>query len=146
MSAFTSIYTFARDLRIKAGIKHATVINVKLITKDKIKKEELNELLQKFNTTVQTVSNKRINNDAKIITINEHAIEYENDFLDSSLEKQKLESDLKHFEMEVKRSETILANKSFVAKAPKEKVILEKNKLQQYKDQYQKIAAALKKN
>jgi valyl-tRNA synthetase len=144
MVAFNNIYTFSRELRTKAGIKQASVINVKLITKEKIQIDNLNQLLQHFNVKVQQISSKRINQDAKIATFDNHIIEYENEYLSKEQEVQKLQSELKYFENEVKRSQNILANKSFVAKAPKEKVILEKNKLQKYLEQQQKITSTLK--
>jgi valyl-tRNA synthetase len=144
MMAFNNIYTFARELRTKTGIKQASVINVKLITKEKIQIKNLNQLLQHFNVNVQEISNKRINHDAKIVTFDNHIIEYENEYLSKEQEVQKLQSELKYFENEVKRSQNILANKSFVAKAPKEKVALEKNKLQKYLEQQQKITSTLK--
>ena len=51
-------------------------------------------------------------------------------------ELQKLEKELQRLEAEIKRSTSVLANKGFVEKAPKEKVEEEKNKLINYQNSY----------
>ena len=56
---------------------------------------------------------------------------------DSAQKKEKLESELK-------RSENMLSNPSFINKAPKEKVDQEKKKQEEYRLQYNDVLKALK--
>ena len=59
--------------------------------------------------------------------------------------KQKLENDLAKINSEIKRSEGLLNNPNFVAKAPKQKIDLEKEKYESYKRQFEEISEKIKK-
>ena len=56
---------------------------------------------------------------------------------------KKLNSDKAKLEAEIKRSESILNNESFLAKAPKAKVDIEKEKYEKYKIQYAELLKSL---
>ena len=64
-------------------------------------------------------------------------------FIDDSANKEelkaKLTKDLEKIESEIKRSEALLTNQNFLAKAPKQKIDLEKEKFEQYKVQKEEI-------
>lgn len=60
---------------------------------------------------------------------------FEDEMHDRKALLEKLEKDKAHLEAEIKRSEGILANPKFLAKAPQEKVSEEKAKLEEYKRQ-----------
>ncbi|MBY7705783.1 hypothetical protein JIY74_37735, partial [Vibrio harveyi] len=49
-------------------------------------------------------------------------------------EQLRIEKEIKYLESEVQRSSAILSNPNFLAKAPKEKIELEKSKLEDYKN------------
>jgi len=65
------------------------------------------------------------------------------DLIDIEAEKQRLQNELVKLENEVKRCENMLNNPNFVNKAPKEKVELEKAKLQDYKTKYEVVKQRL---
>lgn len=66
-------------------------------------------------------------------------------YIDKEVEKQKLQAQLDKLESEIARGQKMLANQNFVSKAPKEKVELEKTKLEDYKSKYQAVKEALSK-
>ncbi len=63
--------------------------------------------------------------------------------IDIEEEKKKLESDKKKLEGEIKRAEGMLANPNFTNKAPEAKVHAEKEKLENYKNQYDIVVKRL---
>jgi len=58
--------------------------------------------------------------------------------------KDNLMKDLMQMNAEIKRSEALLSNKKFIAKAPKAKLDLEKDKYEKYKEQKKEIEEKLK--
>ena len=67
------------------------------------------------------------------------------DNVDKEELRQKLENDLAKINSEIKRSEGLLNNPNFVAKAPKQKIDLEKEKYESYKRQFEEISEKIKK-
>lgn len=65
--------------------------------------------------------------------------------VDKAEEMAKQEAKLKDLEAEIKRAEGMLDNATFIAKAPKEKVQEERDKLAQYQAQYAELTALIKK-
>ena len=61
------------------------------------------------------------------------------DYIDKDAEKEKLLTQLKKLEGEIKRCQNMLSNEKFTSKAPKEKVELEKNKLADYQSKYDAV-------
>ncbi len=80
----------------------------------------------------------KVTNDAKVSVLLEGLVDY-------SAEKDRLETELKKLEGEVKRSKGMLSNQNFVAKAPASKVDAEKAKLKNYEEQYANVRAELEK-
>lgn len=58
---------------------------------------------------------------------------------------EQLKEQLKHLEAEIKRSESILNNQGFLAKAPAAKIDLEKEKYSKYLKEFEKVKNALEK-
>ena len=56
-----------------------------------------------------------------------------------------LQKQIKHMELEIKRSQLILSNKNFIQKAPNEKILQEKNKLATYLKKYHFLLSLLSK-
>ncbi len=67
------------------------------------------------------------------------------DLVDMKEEKERLNSEKEKYEAEVKRSNGILNNQGFLAKAPKEKIQEEKDKLEKYTKMLEDIKARLQK-
>jgi valyl-tRNA synthetase len=145
MQGFNSIYSFIRDLRIKNGIKQSVKIETNLITNNKIKIDDINRLLEPFNVLVKKISSKRIDKKANLFVIDNQTIEYFDNFISAPEQLNKLEIEKNRLENEIKRSQTILQNKNFLAHAPREKVQEEEKKYVSYKEQYQKILENIKK-
>jgi valyl-tRNA synthetase len=61
------------------------------------------------------------------------------ELIDFEKEKERLTKEKDKLESEIKRAEGKLKNKSFVEKAPEKIVNEEKDKLEKYKDMYQKV-------
>jgi valyl-tRNA synthetase len=61
------------------------------------------------------------------------------ELIDFEKEKERLAKEKEKLESEIKRAEGKLKNKSFVEKAPEKIVNEEKDKLEKYKDMYQKV-------
>ncbi|GHU32797.1 hypothetical protein FACS1894166_06860 [Bacilli bacterium] len=145
MNELIVIYSFARALRVKHGIKQATQININLITRHQIKFTDINTLTNMFNINIEKMDDCRINHKANIESIGDVVIEYENIYTDTNKEKEKLEAQLMKIDAEIKRSTMILSNSSFISKAPADKVQAEKKKLEQYQTQYKQIKEAISK-
>ena len=62
-----------------------------------------------------------------------------NDYQNNDLKKEELKKEIEFLEFEINRAKNILANKNFVAKAPKEKVEEEERKLKNYSDRLNEI-------
>jgi valyl-tRNA synthetase len=132
-------------MRIEFGIKNTNVININLITKNKLDMTYLNELLMPFNVKINHINSTRININADIKTFDGVAIEYQNQYEKPGEIRKNLQKELEYLTKELQRSKGILANASFIVKAPKEKVNLEKQKLAQYEQRYNEIKIALNK-
>ena len=97
-----------------------------------------------FNIKLNEISDKPINKSFDVLTTDSLSIEYQNDFTDS---KDLLANLTKQKEMllsEIKRSEGILNNKGFLAKAPQAKVDAEKAKYEKYKENLKVVEQQLK--
>lgn len=62
-----------------------------------------------------------------------------NDYQNNDLKEEELKKEIEFLEFEINRAKNILANKNFVAKAPKEKVEEEERKLKNYSDRLNEI-------
>jgi valyl-tRNA synthetase len=68
-----------------------------------------------------------------------------NDFIDKDSAIDALNDQIEKIKIELQRSEKILANNNFLAKASAEKVQNEKDKFDDYQKQYHKLLKALSK-
>jgi valyl-tRNA synthetase len=141
MSTFNHVYDFARELRIKHGLKQSNLITINLITDETISSKEINAILQPFNISIKNIANKRIDQTAATMVIDRQIIEYNNDFLNPQTQTDKIKNELNRLGNEIQRSKKILANKQFLAKAPKDKINEEEKKYHQYQAQYEKNLA-----
>ena len=141
---FLTTIAKVRELRIKYKIKNSTIININLIIHNKVNEKMVKDLFMLQNIKVNEISNKRINEEWDIIETQDIIIEYLNEFVNKDEELARLLKQKQNLENEIKRSENILSNKNFIAKASKEKVESEKNKYEQYKKQYEIVATSIK--
>jgi len=117
-----------------------------LITKNKLKTNLLSQSLRDFNIQINQVKTQS-SNDSNTLILNgsQYLIEcYASkeviEFYHANLMKQKL-----LLENELKRSESILNNQNFIARASKQKVEEEKQKYQVYQQKYEQLLIILHK-
>lgn len=136
---FINISNSLRDYRIKNSLSNKKIIDFDYITNEKINLTKLNNLLARFNLKLNTIIHTKPKD--KLLLVVKTGIICLNDVLPiSNLQKQ-----IKDLEFEIKRSKLILANKNFVQKAPKEKVLREKDKLASYLKKYDILYSLLSK-
>lgn len=137
-----------REIRASYTIKNATPVEYSMDTKN----EQLESLLDTCNPYITKLCNatcvgynKETSGDVATIAIkggNSLLVEL-GEYVDKEAEKEKLQAQLKQLEGEIKRCENMLSNEKFTAKAPKEKVDLERSKLADYQSRYQAVKEKL---
>ena len=138
------IITSIRNERAKAGKAPKEKIEINLISKD----EKILSLLEEARVYLDRFANPSKLNIAKDIKEGDYVIVVLNDLtiyiptsdlVDIKEVLAKLYKDKASLENELQRSEKMLSNPSFVAKAPKEKIEQEKQKQQDYKKKYEEV-------
>lgn len=140
MKHFANISNALRDYRIKHSLSRKTEIGFDYATKEKFNIAEINKLLAMFNLRLNNIVASAPKNCLSII-VEDGAIYLKQE----AKSNDELEKKLKQIEFEIERSQKILANKNFIAKAPKEKVELERKKLEKYMNDKKIILDALHK-
>jgi valyl-tRNA synthetase len=143
---FLEIYSQVRNLRIKQGIKNATIIDINIIGNRKINVNNLNAMLSKININLNSVVSKETSSSHELLVCKTFSIEILNDFGKNKFDIVELQTKLKSLGDELARSKAILSNKSFIAKAPKEKVDLEIKKQKEYQEQYDQVKEMIGRN
>lgn len=140
MDKLIPIINKIRELRIKYSIKKDVIININLVDNDLIKQQKfIINYLNIYKINVNKIAKKRINNNWDIINLKNSIIEFNNTFISKQDELNKLNKQKLFLEAELKRSKQILSNKNFIAKAPKQKVDLERDKYAKYQENYELI-------
>lgn len=134
-----------REIRKQYEISNKIEVSYSIMTNQNI--DELDIYIHKLVNAVCSGYNQEISGEAAIKPISQGdslAVEL-GAYVDKEAEKAKLEASIKKLEAEVKRGQNMLENERFIAKAPKEKVELERNKLQDNLFKLQAAQEALKK-
>ena len=119
-----------RNFRTINNLSNNEVINYSM--QDKIEKETIDMINQVAN------ANYKENKDAKIpVGTNILFIELTDEM--KNKEKERIDQREKFLLAEIKRAKGILSNERFVAKAPKEKVQAEKEKLAKFEEELQSL-------
>lgn len=134
------IIQLIRNFRNVNQIKNTTQLEINLISSNK----DINTFdLSIVNTKI--LNNKQSNN-KKIIIGSNFKIEILNSNIINQVDEIKnLETKMVLLTNEVKRSNSILSNKEFISKAPKEKINLEIEKLKKYETQLEEVKRLLSK-
>ena len=133
-----------REIRTQYTIKNSIEMPYSINTKDIALEEIMNQCLpyiKKLCNAVCQGYNLETGGEVANITIkggNSLLVEL-GDYIDKDAEKEKLLTQLKKLEGEIKRCQNMLSNEKFTSKAPKEKVELEKNKLADYQSKYDAV-------
>lgn len=137
-----------REIRTQYTIKNAIEIPYSINTKDAALEALMNQCLpyiKKLCNAVCQGYNLETGGEVANITIkggNSLLVEL-GDYIDKDAEKEKLLTQLKKLEGEIKRCQNMLSNEKFTSKAPKEKVELEKSKLSEYQSKYDAVKEKL---
>lgn len=129
------IVTTLREARNHYNISNKKIIKYEI--KNKIKKNSI--------LLVNKIANAQyFKNNGALFTKNNLSINIYLDLETKSQEKKKTLIKIEELKNEIKRSETILNNKKFLEKAPKDKINAEKEKYKNYKKQYQELLEKIK--
>ncbi|MCK9236057.1 MAG: valine--tRNA ligase [Acholeplasmataceae bacterium] len=140
-----------RNLRAEHQVAPKKPLAMTLVISDQKDYEILShyhEIFVKFlNSDPLTVEKVRQEKDDAILITGSKIETYvlKADLIDEALEKETLEKQKVKLLSEIKRSEGLLNNKQFVAKAPKEKLDIEKAKYEDYRKQYEQVLEKLAK-
>lgn len=146
---FKNIVTRTRNLRQEYDVSFKNKIDVNIVSSNKDNIEFLNnykEYIKNFlNTNELIISNELTFKEETIAIVLDEITVYINksDIIDEEEVRKLLLEQKKKLEGEIKRSENILNNKNFLDKAPKEKVLEEKEKYEKYLKQYKKVKSEL---
>ncbi len=108
--------------------------SLELLVKTNLNIEDIYPYLKRYSFASSIASTNDDIQDAMSIILNNITIYIKDDVNKEDL-KAKLEKDLEHIRSEIKRSEGLLNNQNFIAKAPEKKINLEKQKYEEYKTQ-----------
>ncbi|HHU55804.1 MAG TPA: valine--tRNA ligase [Acholeplasmataceae bacterium] len=143
------IITFVRNTRAVKRVANSQKIDLLLQVKNEEVKKIINNnihYLQRFvNYQNLTVTTEELDTKQSVVEVLNDVIAIIplKTLVDLEEEKQKLEDDRKKMLQEIKRCQGMLNNPNFVSKAPKEKVELEKRKLEEYLSRLDEIEKLL---
>ncbi len=139
-----------RNLRLEKSISNK--VSFPIIIKVNENNQEIFknniDILEKFMNSDQITIVSEYTDEADTITfVNDFAMMFimSDDIIDKDEEKNRLESEIKKVNSEIKRAEGMLSNEKFTSKAPEEKVAAEQKKLDNYKKQLIELEDSLKK-
>ena len=129
---YINIFIKLRDYRMKNSIKKEEVINFDYSTSTQFDKNKMNNLLKKNNFFLCNFV-KKIDPNKMVIKIDSDLIILNK--IDKHKTNQQIQKYLTFLDGEIRRCRSLLDNKNFILKAPKEKVELERKKLKKYLEQ-----------
>ncbi|AGR41197.1 valine--tRNA ligase [Spiroplasma taiwanense] len=146
------IISAIREFRASQNIKNSIFLNLFLNLDNSKSKKEIESKFEFIKIIIEKITNSKIilnKNEIKDFTsiqINDYFIEISNDdFLDNEKIIFKLNEKLLILEKEIKRSKKMLSNENFINKASLEKVEIEKQKFEDYKNQYESLLTKINK-
>ena len=138
-----SIISTIRELRLSKGIKYAVELKGQIVVDDQISElsDAISSVIKKMvNLSVVTV----LDGDTMVLPVLGATLVLSTEgLIDKAAETEKLLSEKKRLISEINRGEGMLANVSFVSKAPAAKVEAEKSKLAEYRRQLEIVEARL---
>lgn len=113
-----------------------TLISKELNNQGNKVKQEIKDILLSENIKLREIIES---NNKPTHILDGLSLKIHNDYQNNDLKKEELKKEIEFLEFEINRAKNILANKNFVAKAPKEKVEEEERKLKNYSDRLNEI-------
>ncbi len=136
INKYADIFIKLKDYRLKNSIKKDKIINFDYLTSTKFNKNKMNALLKNHNFFLCNFI-KKPSEDKTIIKVGSDLIILEK--IEQHKTKQQIQKYLNFLDNEINRCMTLLNNKNFLLKAPKEKIKLEQEKLKKYLEQKNNI-------
>lgn len=141
MQIITEMIIKVRQLRQEMNIVPSKPLTIEIITKDLFVKEN-EAMLAHFLRSGELLINLKPTLKEETILVTGSGFELhilKRDIISEAEEKQKLEKELDTLEKELTRVKNMLSNPNFLNKAKPEKVLEEKQKLENYQSQYDAI-------
>lgn len=144
-----NIVSVIREFRSTNGIAKSNKIQLIINSNNKsysIYQNEINVIINKMINSEIIDGRQKLIEKEVVLVINDGTMSVivESNF-DKDLEKKLILEEITYVKNEILRSENILNNKQFLAKANREKVFQEKQKYENYKIQYEKLLDQFKK-
>ncbi|MCR5787181.1 MAG: valine--tRNA ligase [Acholeplasmatales bacterium] len=144
------VITAVRNERAKAQKAPKDPIDITLFAKNEITYKVFNTATNYFNRFLNpkalTITNTDIESKGNVVVVLNDSTIYipQNDLVDKAKVLEELTKEKARLEQELARSNKMLSNPNFVAKAPEAKLAQEREKLAQYEAQYQEVLTHLK--
>ncbi|WP_339033314.1 valine--tRNA ligase [Spiroplasma endosymbiont of Cantharis rufa] len=145
------IVTNLREFRAIQNIKNSISLDIHLNLKKSNFKLEMEKEINYINLFVKKIVNCKLNinnmqkKDLTSIAIKDYFLEIANeDFFDKDKVIEETEDKISELLQEIKRSEKMLANENFLKRAAVDKVLVEKEKYENYKKQHKLLIEKLR--
>ena len=138
MEEVTNIIRSIRNARAEKKVPDNKKINCEILIKNN---EDTYESTLSYIQKLSTINELKVVSDAKDFSANSVALTFNDivvnipldSMVDASAEKERIEKEIAHLKSEIERSERMLGNAGFVAKAPAKLIDAEKEKLEKNK-------------
>lgn len=123
-----------RNIRAEKKVPDNKKINLEVLLKDTTKYNDCLKYISKLALTNEIAvvsSEKEFTDNSVVLTFNDMTVSLPLDsMVDSKAEKERIEKEISRLKAEIERSEKLLSNEGFVAKAPAKLIETEKEKLE----------------
>ena len=123
-----------RNIRAEKKVPDNKKINLEVLLKDTTKYNDCLKYISKLALTNEITvvsSEKEFSDNSVVLTFNDMTVSLPLDsMVDSKAEKERIEKEILRLKAEIERSEKLLSNEGFVAKAPAKLIETEKEKLE----------------
>ena len=123
-----------RNIRAEKKVPDNKKINLEVLLKDTTKYNDCLKYISKLALTNEIIvvsSEKEFTDNSVVLTFNDMTVSLPLDsMVDSKAEKERIEKEILRLKAEIERSEKLLSNEGFVAKAPAKLIETEKEKLE----------------
>ena len=129
-----NIIRSVRNIRAEKKVPDNKKINLEVLLKDTTKYNDCLKYISKLALTNEITvvsSEKEFSDNSVVLTFNDMTVSLPLDsMVDSKAEKERIEKEILRLKAEIERSEKLLSNEGFVAKAPAKLIETEKEKLE----------------
>lgn len=145
-----AIIVKVRNLRNEHQVIPSKPLDFHVVIEDKqllsVLRKQKQYLIKFLNAETLVLKNELSTKEETFVLVGSKSLTYvlKSGIIDPEKEKAKLLKQKQQLKAEIMRSESLLSNKSFIAKAPKQKLEIENKKFETYKKQYEIVIKKLK--